>query len=330
MEYWKDKRVLITGVGGFVGSNLAEELVDRGALVVGIIKNHIPNSNLSYTKTDRRIKKVFGDLTNFEIVDRAMNEYKIDTVFHLAALPLVTAAIQNPELTLHSNIIGTLNILEAARKSKSIERVIIASSGSVYGKQKSFPYTEEFSLKAKYPYDVSKACSEMIAQSYWHTYNLPVGITRFCNIYGGGDLNFDRIIPGTIQSVIKNKRPIIRSDGSPIHQYVYIGDVVDGYLTFAEKLNSNKLKGEAMNFGSEEKISALQLVEKIIRLSGKELEPDIRGTVKGEIDGRYLSSEKVKKLLGWYAKVKLDEGLKKTIKWYRDYFKKDCSVIKHH
>lgn len=319
MGFWKDKKVLVTGVDGFVGSNLAKRLIDEDAKVVGIKRDFIPNSNLIYSKTDEKVIKVYGDLINYETVERTISQYEIDTIFHLAAQPLVTTAMNSPAQTINSNITSTLNILEASRKIKNVERIIIASSDKAYGVQKKLPYSEESPLKGIYPYDVSKSCCDLIAQTYWNTYKLPIGITRFCNIYGCGDLHLSRIIPGAISSFINSKKPIIRSDGSSIREYLYIDDAVEGYLTFAEKLRSNNLEGEAFNFSSGERISVLNLFKKIQKVAKSGLDPIILGTAQAEINEQYLDFKKARDLLKWSPKINLDEGLKKTFEWYKTY-----------
>ncbi|MCK4649193.1 GDP-mannose 4,6-dehydratase, partial [bacterium] len=255
-------------------------------------------------------------------VENIFKKYKPDTCFHLAAQAIVGKANQSPLPTFESNIRGTWNVLEVAR-NKGIGQMIIASSDKAYGEHEKLPYTEDFSLSALHPYDASKACCDILARTYAHTYDLPIAVTRCANIYGGGDLNFSRIIPDTIRSVLYKRNPIIRSDGTPLRDYIYIEDVVNAYLVLAEKLDDKKIRGQAFNFGTARPISVLNLVTKIIDISGKtSLKPVVKGKgkVRGEIDEQYLSSQKAGDLLGWRHRVSIEEGLSKTIDWYRQYF----------
>lgn len=317
-KMFEDVNVLVTGAGGFVGTWLAKSLADKGANVITFDKNINPKSNFYLLGLDKKTKVILGDIVKYSFVKDVIDKNEINIVFHLAAKAIVGEAAESPLPTFEINILGTTNALDICRNSKTVEKVIVASSDKAYGSYpvEKLPYREDFPLKASNPYDVSKACADLISQVYFKAYGLPVAITRCSNIYGGGDFNWSRIIPGTIKSVLEDEAPIIRSDGSPIREYIYIDDAVNAYLTLAEKLE--KVKGEAFNFGSGEKISALDLVNKIIQISGKShLKPKVLGTAKGEIDVQYLSSEKAKKLLGWEAKVSLEEGLKNTVEWYK-------------
>jgi CDP-glucose 4,6-dehydratase len=321
MKDWNDCNVFVTGANGFVGSWLTKALVEKGAKVIILIRDEIPGSLLSlmgvYNKLGGIVK---GTITDYKIVERVFNEYEIDTCFHLAAQAIVNAANRSPLSTFESNIRGTWNILEAARNAQTLERLIVASSDKAYGEHDDLPYREDFCLHALHPYDASKACADILTRAYFHTYGLPVVVTRFANIYGGGDLNFSRIIPSTIRSVLAGKDPVIKSDGTPVRDYVYIEDVVDAYLSLAEKVE--EVKGEAFNFGTNLPISVLNLVNNIIKISGKtHLNPIIKGSgkTKGEIDRQYLSCEKALKMLGWKPKYDLNKGLRETIDWYRWY-----------
>lgn len=322
MEDWNNCNVFVTGANGFVGSWLTKALVKRGAKVIILIRDEIPGSSLSYTGIYNKLGGIVkGTLTDYKTVERVFNEYEIDTCFHLAAQAIVSAANRSPLSTFESNIKGTWNILEAARNAQTLERLIVASSDKAYGEHDKLPYTEEFCLHALHPYDASKACADILTRSYFNTYNLPVVVIRCANIYGGGDLNFSRIIPDTIRSVLASKDPVIRSDGTPVRDYIYIEDVVDAYLSLAEKLE--KVNGEAFNFGTNLPISVLDLVNNMIKISGKTyLKPIIKGKgkTKGEIDRQYLSCEKALKILGWKPKYDLNKGLRETIEWYRKYF----------
>ncbi len=319
---WEEKNVLVTGASGFVGSWLIKSLVEKKANVIALIRDHIPDSPLMYMDVYLELRAaVNGDIINYDVVHRIFNEYEIDTCFHLAAQTIVGVANRSPLPTFETNIKGTWNILDAALRSKTLERIVIASTDKVYGEPVKLPITEDHPLSAIYPYDASKACVEILARTYFETYGLPIGITRCCNIYGG-DLNFSRIIPDTIRSIVFNKNPIIRSDGTPVRDFIYIADAVSGYLMLAEKLNEKKVTGNAFNFGSNSPIKILDLVNKIIAISGKKLKPQIlgKGKPKAEISIQYLSSEKAKKLLGWKAKIPLERGLRETFKWYTKFF----------
>lgn len=322
---WKNKNVLITGITGFVGTWLAKDLVEKGANVIGFVRDEIPNMPLKtmgiYDKVGAMPK---GDLIDYNSIKRVFDEYEIETCFHLAAQPIVTIANRNPKLTFKVNIEGSWNLLEAARKSDKIESVVIASTDKVYGEPVDLPIKEDHPLLAEYPYDASKACMERLARTYHTTYGLPVTMTRCCNIYGGGDLNFSRIIPGTIRSIILNNRPVIRSDGTPIRDFIYVEDAASAYVTLAEQTSKNGVRGEAFNFSNNDPINMLDLVKKIIEVSGKDLKPDVQGEKKpdAEIDEQYLSSEKAKNILDWEPSFSLEDGLRKTIGWYEDYMSK--------
>lgn len=312
-DFWEGKNVLVTGGTGFVGSWITKGLFEKNANVIVLIRD-LTQPQIKFLPNVRAVVK--GDLLDYELLLRTINEYDVDTCFHLAAQAIVSAANRNPISTFDTNIRGTWNLLEALRNSKTIKRVVVASSDKAYGKHEKLPYSEDFNLNGLYPYDASKACEDIIARAYFNTYGLPVTVTRFANIYGGGDFNLSRIIPDTVRSLILNKSPVIRSDGTPVRDYIYISDVVDGYLTLAEKIE--KALGNAFNFGTNKPVSVLELVNLIIKISEKDLTPLIegKGTPSGEIDRQFLDSSKAKRVLGWEAKVPLEEGLRKTYKWY--------------
>lgn len=322
-RFWKNKKVFITGANGFIGSWLTKALVEAEARVIVLIKEEIPGSILDEKKVYPKLKAVVrGSLVDHGLVENIFKKHKIDTCFHLAAQAIVGRANQSPLPTFKSNIEGTWNILEAAR-NYGMGRMVVASSDKAYGEHHRLPYSEEDSLLALHPYDASKACTDILARTYAHTYDLPIAVTRCANIYGGGDLNFSRIIPDTVRSVLHKRNPIIRSDGTPLRDYIYINDVVRAYLTLAEKVRNKEIKGEAFNFGTEKPISVLNLVNKIIKISGgKAVKPVImsKGKLKGEIDKQYLSSKKARNLLGWQPKYDLERGLKETVSWYRNFF----------
>ncbi len=322
MSYWKGKNAFVTGADGFIGSWVAKTLVDQGANVTALVRDMKKQNNLDVMGIKGNLNVVQGDLVDYSVLERIANEFETEAVFHIAAQAIVGVANRSPLSTFESNIKGTWNILEAARNSKTVKKVIVASSDKAYGVQEKLPYTEESPLLGRYPYDASKACADILAQSYFTTYSLPVCITRNANTYGGGDMNFNRIIPGTIQSVLKNEIPIIRSDGTPERDYIYVKDIADAYLLLAEKMDKKGIPGEAFNFGTETPVKVIDLFNKIIELSGaKGVKPKVLGEAKNEIDRQWLSSKKAGNLLGWKPKYSLENGLKETIEWYRNHLK---------
>lgn len=290
--------------------------------MTGLIRDAVPKSNLYQGEYIQKINIVQGALEDLPVIERALGEYEIDTVFHLAAQAIVGVANRNPISTFEANILGTWNILEACRKHPLIKRVIVASSDKAYGDQENLPYDENMPLQGNHPYDVSKSCADLISHTYFHTYGLPVCITRCGNLYGGGDLNFNRIIPQTIQLVLNGEAPEIRSDGTFVRDYFYIEDAVQAYLLLAEKMEENNLAGEAFNFSNEIQLTVLELVEKILKAMNSNLKPNVLNQGSNEIKHQYLSAEKARKLLNWTPAYTIDEGLEKTIKWYTEFFKK--------
>ena len=319
---WESMNVLVTGADGFIGSHVAKALAEKGAEVTTIVRDVRKRNNTDVLGIKDKINIVHGDIIDFKDCERAINEYDIEFCFHIAAQAIVGPANRSPLSTFESNIKGTWNILEASRISKTIKGLVIASSDKAYGQQKKLPYTEESPLSGYFPYDASKACAEIIARSYFMTYNLPLAITRNANTYGPADMNLSRIIPDVITRLIKGKQPVIRSDGNPERDYMYIKDAVNAYLTLAENLHKKDVLGEAFNFGTGKPISVLNLYKKIIRLMGKNIGPKILGQAKNEIDRQYLDSAKARKILGWKEKYDIDSGLKETIDWYKGYFSK--------
>ncbi len=319
-NHWQDKRVLITGCTGFLGSWLACELVKLGADVVGLIRDEVPQSMLLHDGTVNHIKIVHGDLSDYSLLERTLAEYEIHTIFHLAAQTIVGIANRSPMHTFETNIRGTWLILEAARQSPTVEAVVVASSEKAYGDKHPLPFDESMPLQGRHPYDVSKSCADLIAQTYAHTYELPVSITRCSNLYGGGDLNWNRLLPGTIRSVLRGESPIIRSDGTFKRDYLYVEDAVRGYLMIAERLANTAVTGECFNFGKGNPNSALDVVNTIIKVSAHpHLEPVILNEVTNEIKDEYLSSQKAHQILGWKPQETLESGLAKTMAWYRDF-----------
>lgn len=299
-----------------------KELIEQGANVTGLVRDHVPQSNLYQGEHVKKMNIVQGALEDLPVIERALGEYEIDTVFHLAAQAIVGVANRNPVSTFEANILGTWNVLEACRKHPLIKRVIVASSDKAYGDQENLPYDEDMPLQGKHPYDVSKSCADLISHTYFHTYGLPVCITRCGNLYGGGDLNFNRIIPQTIQLVLNGEAPEIRSDGTFVRDYFYIEDAVQAYLLLAEKMEELNLAGEAFNFSNEIQLTVLELVEKILKKMNSNLKPKVLNQGSNEIKHQYLSAEKARKLLNWTPAYTIDEGLEKTIGWYTEFFKK--------
>ncbi|MGE6631673.1 GDP-mannose 4,6-dehydratase [Bacillus sp. NPDC077027] len=320
--FWNGKNVFVTGCTGLLGSYLVKELVDQGANVTGLVRDQVPRSNLYQGSQFQKINVVHGSLEDMRVIERALGEYEIDTVFHLAAQAIVGVANRHPISTFEANILGTWNVLEACRQHPLIKRVIVASSDKAYGDQEQLPYDENMPLNGKHPYDVSKSCADLIAHTYYNTYGLPVCITRCGNLYGGGDLNFNRIIPQTIQLVLEGEAPEIRSDGTFIRDYFYIEDAVKAYLLLAEKMEEKGLMGEAFNFSNEIQLTVLELVDKILKAMGSELKPRILNQGTHEIKHQYLSAEKARKRLDWKPVYSIDEGLERTIEWYREFLKK--------
>ncbi|MCW4643042.1 GDP-mannose 4,6-dehydratase [Bacillus safensis] len=320
--FWNGKNVFVTGCTGLLGSYVVKELIDQGANVTGLVRDQVPRSNLYQGSQFEKMNVVQGALEDMQTIERALGEYEIDTVFHLAAQAIVGVANRHPVSTFEANILGTWNVLEACRRQPLIKRVIVASSDKAYGDQEQLPYDEDMPLNGKHPYDVSKSCADLISHTYYNTYGLPVCITRCGNLYGGGDLNFNRIIPQTIQLVLEGKAPEIRSDGTFIRDYFYIEDAVKAYLLLAEKMEEKGLAGEAFNFSNEIQLTVLELVDKILKAMGSELKPRILNQGTHEIKHQYLSAEKARKLLDWKPDYSIDEGLEKTIEWYREFFQK--------
>jgi len=318
--FWLDRPTFVTGGTGLVGSWLVRRLVAAGADVVCLVRDWVPQSELVRTGILERVKIVRGDIRDRDTLERLLGEYEIDTVIHLAAQTIVTIANRNPISTFESNIAGTWNLLEASRRSPTVKQIVIASSDKAYGDQEGLPYDESTPLQGQHPYDVSKSCADLIAHTYAVSYGLPVAITRCGNFYGGGDLNWNRIIPGTIRSILRGQRPIIRSDGKYIRDYFYVEDGAAVYMLLAERLAAQpELKGQAFNFSNEIQVTVGQIVAYILKLMESELEPDVRNEVSNEILHQYLSAEKARTLLNWTPVFNLDEGLKRTIQWYKNF-----------
>jgi CDP-glucose 4,6-dehydratase len=318
-SFWKNRNAFVTGATGFVGAHVARTLAEQGARVVCLQRDSVGANSLDIFGLRRGVTVVNGSVEDHALMERVLTEYEIEAVFHLAAQAIVGAANRSPLSTFEANIRGTYSLLEACRRAETVKRVVVASSDKAYGSHDRLPYGEDHPLLGLFPYDASKACADIIARSYAHTYGTPVAVSRFANIYGPGDMNLSRIIPSAIVSALRDEAPVIRSDGTPVREFVYVDDVARGYLLLAEKIG--EVKGEAFNFGAGAWLSMLDLVERVIRIAGKEgrLQPRVllQRKIEREIDAQYLSADKAEARLGWRAEVGLDEGLKRTVEWYR-------------
>jgi len=318
--FWQDRPVFVTGATGLLGGWLTKRLVEFNADVVCLVRDWVPQSELVGSRTIERVKVVRGDVRNQKLLEQSLGEYEIETVFNLAAQTIVPIANRNPISTFETNIGGTWALLEACRRSPTVRQVVQASSDKAYGEHKDLPYNEEHPLKATHPYDVSKSSADLLARTYAATFNQPVVTTRCGNFFGGGDLNWNRVVPGTIRSVVRNKPPVIRSDGKFVRDYFYVEDAVEAYLEMAEHLAQNQnLRGEAFNFSYEQPKNVLEIVNLILKLMRSDLEPEIRNEATGEIHSQYLSAQKARKILDWKPLFTLEEGMKRTIDWYRKF-----------
>lgn len=322
---WRDRNVFVTGCSGLLGSWVTQSLADAGANIVGLVRDQVPRSRLVRERVLERITVVSGAVEDGALLERALNEYEIDTVFHLAAQTIVGIANRSPLSTFDANIRGTWNLLEACRRSPLVRSVVIASSDKAYGAQAHLPYDEAMPLLGSHPYDVSKSCADLLAASYFVTYRLPVAVTRFGNFYGGGDLNFTRLVPQTVRSVVRGEAPVIRSDGTFVRDYIYIEDAAAAYVRLAEGLRDDaSLAGEAFNFSCESPVTVSELVDRILHLMGRaDLRPRVLDEASNEIRAQYLAAGKARERLGWKPRFTLDEGLKRTIDWYRRFFAED-------
>jgi CDP-glucose 4,6-dehydratase len=320
-NFWQDRPTFVTGGTGLVGSWLIQRLVEAGADVVCLVRDWVPQSELVRAGYIEKVKVVRGDVRDRDMLERALGEFEIDTVIHLAAQTIVTIANRNPISTFETNIAGTWNILEASRRSPKVKQIVMASSDKAYGDQEILPYNEDTPLQGQHPYDVSKSAADLIAATYAKSYDLPVAITRCGNFYGGGDLNWNRIIPGTIRSILRGQAPIIRSDGEYIRDYFYVEDGAAAYMLLAEQLAAQpELKGQAFNFSNEIQVTVREIVESVIKLMKSNLKPEILNEANNEIRHQYLSAEKARKILSWKPLFNLDQGLAMTIDWYKNFF----------
>jgi len=321
-DFWRDRRVLVTGAPGLLGGWLVPALLAGGADVVTIVRDWVPESQLIASGRVADVTVVRGDVCDQALLERVLGEYEIATVLHLAAQAIVPIANRNPVSTFETNIAGTWRLLEACRRSPTVRQIVLASSDKAYGESDELPYVETMPLDAEYPYDVSKACADLIARAYARTWGLPVVTTRCGNFFGGGDLNWSRVVPGTIRSVLRGERPVIRSDGTQVRDYIYVEDAVSAYLLLAEQLAAEPtLAGEAFNFSTETPLAVRALVDRILELMGSTLVPVVLNEARNEIRSQYLDDSKARKLLGWRPLYGLDEGLRRTSSWYREHLK---------
>jgi CDP-glucose 4,6-dehydratase len=315
----RNRRILVTGATGVVGSGLCHRLVAQSAELVILVRDWDPQSELVRSGTIQSCRVVQGALEDYASLERAISEYEIGTVIHLGAQAIVGMALRSPLATFEANIRGTYNLLEACRIHRDlVENIVVASSDKAYGDSDLLPYTEDMPLQGRHPYDVSKSCTDLLAHTYAHTYGLPIAIARCGNIYGGGDLNWSRIVPGTIRAALENRAPILRSNGSNLRDYIFLEDVVDAYLLLAQRSHEDGVRGEAFNFSPESRVSVIEITQAILRAMGREdLKPDVQSTAKAEIQDQYLDSAKARSRLGWRPDHTLEAGLAKTIPWYR-------------
>lgn len=319
-HFWQDRRVLVTGCSGILGSWLTLRLLDLGADVVGIVRDWVPHSELVRSGGSERVNLVRGDITDAALIERVFSDYEISTCMHLAAQTAVGIANRSPLPTFESNIRGTWMMLDAARRWPGLEQMVVASSDKAYGAHSELPYSESAELRGNHPYDVSKSCADLIARAYAHTYGLPVAVTRCANMYGGGDLNWNRIVPGTMRSALRGEPPVIRSDGTPRRDYIYVHDVIKAYTTITEALAADpgEHAGRAYNFGKDAPLTALEMVQNILAISDNpELEPIVENAAPNEIQDQYLSSRMAHERLGWRPEHSLLDSLSETFEWYR-------------
>jgi CDP-glucose 4,6-dehydratase len=319
-SFWQDRSVLVTGASGLLGSWLVTHLFDAGANVVCLVRDWVPQSERLLDKKLDRVKNVRSDITDQDLLERVLGEYEVDVVFHVAAQAIVGNANRDPVSTFSTNIQGTWSLLEACRRSSKVKSVVIASSDKAYGEQETLPYTEEMPLQGRHPYDVSKSCGDLIAQAYAASYNMRVVITRCGNFFGGGDLNWNRVVPGTIRSVLRGERPIIRSDGQFVRDYIYIEDAAAAYMMLAERLMvDDSLVGQAFNFSYESQVSVIDMVQLILRKMNSSLRPEVLNQASNEIRNQFLSSERARAVLNWKPQFTLESGLERTLAWYREF-----------
>ena len=317
--FWNDKRVLVTGATGMVGSWLTRWLVDAGAYTVVMVSDLDPQSELVRSGYINRVSVMNGRLEKYDDVERIVNNQEVNSIFHLGAQPIVGAADRSPRHTFESNIQGTWNLLDSARVLEGlVKRIVVASSDKAYGTQPVLPYSEEMSMNGDHPYEVSKSCTDLISNTYARTYGMPVTIARCGNIYGGGDLNWNRIVPGVIRSLLRDEQPVLRSDGTFVRDYLHVDDIVSAYLMLGQRTDEPEFCGQAFNFSDETPLTVMQIYNAICVAADRAgTEPKILNAASGEIKDQYLDSKKAHEKLGWYANVSLQDGLEKSFKWYQ-------------
>ncbi len=329
-EFWKDKRVFITGAAGFLGSWMVKELNSRGATTIGYVRDLGWHLSRREDPTTEPHFTVYGALEDYDTVLRAINEHEADTVLHLGAQPIIGIANRNPRSTFDANIRGTWNVLDACRElGKQVKRIVVASSDKAYGTAPTLPYDETMPLHGLHPYDVSKSCTDLIAQTYFHTYRMPVCVTRSANFFGGRDLNFNRIVPGVARWAIQGERPVLRSDGTMIRDYIYVRDVVLAYLKLAERMEDPAIHGHAFNFSTEQPMSVLELMKRVLAAAGRsDLEPIILAEAKNEIPDQHLAAGKARTMLGWTQTWTMDDALVETVEWYRKWLEAEAAAAR--
>jgi len=311
----KRKKILVTGGAGFIGSHLVERLASLKAEVSVVDVRIDPKSYFAKNQLGEKCKFNFVDIRDKKALQGFFTKNKIDYIFHLAAEPIVEQAYDNPYLAFETNVMGTINILDEVRKSKKIKGIIAASSDKAYGKLSKNKYTEADPLRGDHPYDASKSCMDLVCQTYYETYGTPIVITRFGNVYGEGDINLSRIIPGISEAIIKNATLRLRSDGTHTRDYLYVKDVVDGYIFLLK--NFNKCEGEAFNFSSKDALSVLALIKMTEKILKTRISYKVLNAAKNEIPYQHLDDSKIRKL-GWRNNYSLALTLSKTIKWYKN------------
>jgi CDP-glucose 4,6-dehydratase len=328
-EFWRDRRVFVTGCTGLLGSWTVRTLLDRGAHVVGLLRDHAAGSELARAGSLGKIDAVYGGVEDYLLLERSLAEYEVQTVFHLAAQTIVGIANRSPLSTFEANIKGTWCVLEAARRCGYAPQVVVASSDKAYGEQAKLPYTEDAPLEGRHPYDASKSCADILSLTYHNTYGTPVCVTRCGNLYGGGDLNWNRIVPGTIRSVLRGQRPIIRSDGTFQRDYFFVKDAAEAYLHLAEcMVRQPEVVGHAFNFSTETPLTVLELVDVILEVMGSNLQPDIRNEARNEIPHQFLSAAKARAMLNWRHRHELRDSLRETVDWYRNHLAEHTRTIR--
>jgi len=318
MSIWRDRPTYVTGATGLVGGWVVQRLVNQGAHVICLVRDWEPRSQLLTGNWLNRVTVVRGEVTDQALQERVLNEYEVQTVIHLAAQTIVGIANRNPVSTFEANIKGTWALLEACRRSPTVRQIVVASSDKAYGEQPTLPYSEDTPLQGVHPYDVSKSCADLLATSYAVTFALPVVVTRCGNFFGGGDLNWNRIVPGTIRSVLRGESPVIRSDGSFVRDYFYVEEGADAYLRLAEKFAADEsLRGQAFNFSYGQPMTVVEIAQKVLDAMGSTLRLDIRSHATHEIPRQFLTAEKARRILNWTPTLSVDEGIERTVRWYR-------------